>query len=87
MEYRDVMGSLVDEWKKTITEWSDSNRRVLIDFNTFLERNAENEKLYQEQLEEILSAPFIYKFPYQLDCGTFCSSVFAHFHKPAAALL
>ena len=56
MEYRDVMGSLVDEWKKTITEWSDSNRKVLIDFNTFLKRDAENEKLYQEQLEEILSA-------------------------------
>ena len=50
MGYRDVMGSLVDEWKKTITEWSDSNRRVLIDFNTFLERNGENERLYQEQL-------------------------------------
>ena len=56
MEYRDVMGSLVDEWKKTITEWSDSNRKVLIDFNTFLKRDAENERLYQEQLEEILSA-------------------------------
>ena len=56
MKYRDVMGSLVDEWKKTITEWSDSNRRVLIDFNTFLERNAENEKLYQEQLAEVLPA-------------------------------
>ena len=56
MKYRDVMGSLVDEWKKTITEWSDSNRRVLIDFNTFLERNAENEKLYQKQLAEALSA-------------------------------
>lgn len=56
MEYRDVMGSLVDEWKKTITEWFDSNRRVLIGFNTFLGRDAENERLYQEQLEEVLSA-------------------------------
>ena len=28
---------------------------MLIDFNTFLERNGENERLYQEQLEEILS--------------------------------
>jgi len=55
MEYRDVMESLVDEWKKDITEWSDSNRRVLIGFNTFLGRDAENEKLYQEQLAEILS--------------------------------
>ncbi len=56
MEYRDVMESLVDEWKKNTTEWSGSNRSVLIDFNTFLGRNAENERLYQEQLEERLSA-------------------------------
>ena len=56
MEYRDVMESLVDEWKKNTTEWSGSNRSVLIDFNTFLGRNAENERLYQEQLAEVLSA-------------------------------
>lgn len=56
MEYRDVMGSLVDEWKKSIAEWSNSNRRLLIDFNTFLGRDAENERLYQEQLAEVLSA-------------------------------
>ena len=56
MEYRDVMESLVDEWKKNTTEWSGSNRSVLIDCNTFLGRNAENERLYQEQLEEMLSA-------------------------------
>lgn len=56
MEYRDVMGSLVDEWKKDITRWNDSNRRTLIDFNAFLGRNEENESLYLEQLEESLSA-------------------------------
>lgn len=56
MEYRDVMGRLVDEWKENTTEWSAPNRRVLIDFNTFLGRDAENERLYQEQLAEILSA-------------------------------
>ena len=56
MEYRDVMGSLVDEWKKNTTEWSDCDRMVLIEFNTFLGRDAENERLYQEQLEELLSA-------------------------------
>ena len=56
MEYKDVMGKLVDEWKENITEWSDSDRRALIDFNTFLGRDAENERLYQEQLAEILSA-------------------------------
>lgn len=56
MEYRDVMGSLVDEWKKNSTEWSDSDRKILIDFNIFLRRDAENERLYQEQLAEILLA-------------------------------
>ena len=56
MEYKDVMGILVDEWKKNIEEWSNSNRRLLIDFNVFLGRDMENEKLYQEQLAEILSA-------------------------------
>ena len=56
MGYRDVMGSLVDEWKRDITAWSDSNRRTLIGFNTFLGRETENEGLYLEQLTEILSA-------------------------------
>ncbi len=56
MEYKDVMGVLVDEWKRNITEWSASDRRMLIDFYTFLGRDVENERLYQEQLEEILSA-------------------------------
>ncbi len=56
MEYRDVMGSLVDEWKENTAEWSDSNCRTLIDFNTFLGRDAENERLYQEQLKKLLSA-------------------------------
>ena len=56
MKYWDVMGSLVDEWKENIAEWTDPNRRALIDFNTFLGRDAENERLYQEQLAEVLSA-------------------------------
>ena len=56
MEYRDVMGRLVDEWKRNTAECSGSNRRTLIDFNMFLGRDAENEKLLQEQLAEILSA-------------------------------
>ena len=55
MEYKDVMGVLVDEWKKNTAEWSGPNRRTLIDFNTFLGRDMENEGLYQEQLAEILS--------------------------------
>ncbi len=56
MKYKDVMGSLVDEWKKDIAEWNRSDRRRLIDFHTFLGRDAENEELYQEQMEEIISA-------------------------------
>lgn len=56
MEYKDVMGVLVDEWKKNTAEWSGSNRKTLIDFHTFLGRNMENERLYLEQLEEVLSA-------------------------------
>lgn len=56
MEYRDVMGNLVDEWKEDTTEWSDFNRRALIAFNTFLGIDAENERIYQEQLKELLSA-------------------------------
>ena len=57
MKYRDVMGSLVDEWKENIAEWTDSNRRALIDFNTFLGRDAENERLYQ-LFKDILEACF-----------------------------
>lgn len=49
MDYKDVMGKLVDEWK-------DSTRRELMEFQTFLGRDAENEKLFQEQLTETLSA-------------------------------
>ncbi len=56
MEYREVMGILVDEWKKETAEWTNSSRRMLIDFNAFLGRDAENERLYQEQLAEVLSA-------------------------------
>ena len=36
MEYKDVMGVMVDEWKKNTVEWSGSDRKTLIDFNTFL---------------------------------------------------
>jgi len=55
LEYKDVMGSLVDEWKENIAEWNCSNRRTLIGFYTFLGRDAKNEELYQEQLKALLS--------------------------------
>lgn len=55
MEYKDVMESLVDEWKRDMTGWNDSNCRTLIRFNAFLGRDEENERLYQEQLAKILA--------------------------------
>jgi len=56
LEYKDVMGSLVDEWKKETVTWNRENRTSLINFNIFLDRNAENENLYKAQLEEALEA-------------------------------
>lgn len=55
MGYKDVMGDLVDEWKGEVAEWTGDNRRTLINFNIFLGREEENEKLYHEQLAEALS--------------------------------
>lgn len=52
MEYKDVMGILVDAWKEG--RGNPSDRRTLIGFNAFLDRNTENEALYQKQLHEIL---------------------------------
>ena len=57
MEYKDVMGILVDAWKEgrgNPADWNPSDRRTLIGFNAFLDRNTENEALYQKQLNEIL---------------------------------
>ena len=59
MEYKDVMGILVDAWKEgrgNPADWNPSDRRTLIGFNAFLDRNTENEALYQKQLNEILEA-------------------------------
>ncbi len=58
LEYKDVMGGLVDEWKQEMGElacWNTSERQTLIRFNTFLDRERENEELYQLQLTEVLS--------------------------------
>lgn len=57
MEYKDVMGPLVDAWKGEMgnpTDWNSSDWSTLIRFNDFLDRNMENEELYQKQLKEIL---------------------------------
>ncbi len=53
--YKEIMGSLVDEWKRNMTNWTPSNRCLLIEFNTFLGNEAENEELYQEQLAKTLT--------------------------------
>lgn len=47
LDYKDVMGLLVDTWKKEIGDssgWNLSNRSILIGFHTFLGREMENEK-------------------------------------------
>ena len=50
LDYREVMDSLVEEWKQSVTEWNDNNRSMLIQFNTFLEKETDNETLLWEQL-------------------------------------
>ncbi|MCI8801673.1 hypothetical protein NSB25_04520 [Acetatifactor muris] len=59
LEYKDVMGLLVEAWKKETEDgagWNHSNRRMLIEFQACLGREGENEKLYLEQLQETLEA-------------------------------
>ncbi len=55
MGYKDIMGDLLDEWKNGVSQDDPSNRRMLISFNSFLGRDAENESLYLEQLDEALT--------------------------------
>lgn len=55
MDYRDVMGVLVDAWKREVAQWDKTHRDMLISFNIFLGRGEENEGLYQEQLAETLA--------------------------------
>lgn len=51
VEYKEVMDSLVGEWKQTVEEWNENNRSMLIQFNTYLGKEADNETLLWEQLE------------------------------------
>lgn len=53
MEYKDVMSELVDEWKNGIKEWDDSNRKDMIRFNSFLNRESENEAIYQDIISSV----------------------------------
>lgn len=54
LEYRDVMESLVNMWKNSSNDWDESKRNTLIQFNSFLGKEKENEELYQLQLEDTL---------------------------------
>ena len=57
LDYKDVMGILVDAWKKDTGDtarWNLSDHSMLIEFNAFLGRDEENEALYQKQLQEAL---------------------------------
>lgn len=51
LEYKDVMELLVDKWKDSITDWTDANRTTLIRFNSFLEKEQENETIYKVLLD------------------------------------
>ena len=50
LEYKDIMELLVEEWKQTVTAWTENNRSMLIQFYTFLGKEADNETLLWEQL-------------------------------------
>lgn len=55
LDYKDLMERLAAEWKVSVSEWNESNRRILINFYSFLGKETENEVLYQEQLASIIS--------------------------------
>ena len=45
LEYKDIMELLVEEWKQTVTAWNENNSSMLIQFYTFLGKEADNETL------------------------------------------
>ena len=54
LDYKDVMEVLVREWKESITEWTDASRNTLIKFNSFLDKEQENETIYAVLLENAI---------------------------------
>lgn len=56
LEYKEIMESIVNMWKDSINEWTESSRNTLIQFNSFLGKEKENEELYHLQLEDALQA-------------------------------
>jgi len=54
--YKDVMEQLVEQWKGTVAVWTDEARTSLIEFNSFLGKERENEAIYQELLSHVVSS-------------------------------
>lgn len=60
LEYRDVMEVLVNQWKESITDWTDADRKTLIGFHSFLGKEQENEAIYKILLENAVTAGEIF---------------------------
>lgn len=54
LEYKDVMEVLVISWKKSVTQWTDTNCETLIRFNSFLGKELENKELYETILRNAI---------------------------------
>lgn len=55
LDYKDVMEILVNSWKKSVTQWTDTNRKTLIRFNSFLGKELENREIYETLLESAIT--------------------------------
>lgn len=51
LDYEDVMEVLVDQWKASITDWTDADWNTLAGFHSFLGKERENEAIYKTLLE------------------------------------
>lgn len=60
LEYRDVMEVLVNQWKESITDWTDANRKTLVGFHSFLGKEQENEAIYKILLENAVMSGEIF---------------------------
>lgn len=56
LDYKDIMETLVDEWKAGVDEWTDARRTTLIRFNNVLGREQENEEIHKILLKNAISA-------------------------------
>ena len=56
LHFKEVMDILVDDWKSSITQWTDANRKTLIDFNSFLGKEEENKELYETILKNAIAS-------------------------------